>query len=85
LFFSYSSSVWLERIRDLEIAMSHRSESLRPYIRQGALPDFKRPPRESLLSRVEVLERGMDVLLQAQELLWRAKQEEAQTRSCCIM
>eukprot|EP00210_Caulerpa_lentillifera_P001939 g1862.t1 len=74
-----------ERIRDLEIAISHRSESLRPYIKPGALPDFKRPPRESLLSRVEVLEHGMDVLLQAQELLWRSRQQQNEKRFCCIM
>jgi len=48
--------------------MSHRSESLRPYIERDRLPDFKRPVKESLLSRVEVLEQAMEVMLEAQVL-----------------
>jgi len=73
-----------ERIRDLEIAMSHRSESLRPYIENNRLPNFKRPPKESLMTRVEILEHGMEVLLEAQERLWHSRQQK-KSSMCCMM
>jgi len=73
-----------ERIRDLETAMSHRSESLRPYIENNRLPNFKRPPKESLMTRVEILEHGMEVLLEAQERLWHSRQQK-KSSMCCMM